>query len=90
MAMGLGEAPGAEKSDGRCGVASLEERFFGPICGLTSNPRLRDGGTPPTMLLGARLLKWEPKKPPVVIIPMGIDTNVDTFICASRRELRAR
>ena len=42
------------------------------------------------MLLGARLLKWEPKKPPVVIIPTGIVTNVDTFIGATLRELRAR
>jgi hypothetical protein len=47
-------------------------------------------GTPPLMPPGVRLLKWEPKAPPIVIVRMGIVSNVDKFIGATLRELRAR
>ena len=39
---------------------------------------------------GVRVLKWEPKNPPVAIVHMGIVCNVDKFIGATLRELRAR
>jgi hypothetical protein len=39
---------------------------------------------------GGRLVKWAPKKPPVAIVRMGVVTNVDKFIGATLRELRAR
>jgi len=39
---------------------------------------------------GVRLLKWEPKTPPVAIVRMGIVSNVDKFIGATVRQLRAR
>jgi hypothetical protein len=51
---------------------------------------LREVRTPPQMPPGVRLLKWEPKTPPVVIVRMGIVSNVDKFIDATLRELRAR
>jgi hypothetical protein len=51
---------------------------------------LKEAGTPPTMPPGVRLLKWEPKTPPVVIVRMGIVSNVDKFIDATLRQLRAR
>jgi hypothetical protein len=51
---------------------------------------LREGGTPPLMPPGVRLLKWEPKIPPVAIVRMGIVSNVDKFIDATLRQLRAR
>jgi hypothetical protein len=51
---------------------------------------LRDSGTPPPMPPGVRLLKWEPKTPPVGIVRMGVVTHVDKFIGATLRELRAR
>jgi hypothetical protein len=35
-------------------------------------------------------VKWAPKKPPVAIVRMGVVTNVDKFIGATLRELRAR
>jgi hypothetical protein len=51
---------------------------------------LRGCETPPPMPLGVRLLKWQPKNPPIAIVRMGIVTNVDKFIGATLRELRAR
>jgi len=51
---------------------------------------LREGGNPPPMPPGVRLLKWEPRNPPIAIVRMGIVTNVDKFIAATLRELRAR
>jgi hypothetical protein len=51
---------------------------------------LRGERTPPPMPPGVRLLKWEPKTPPVAIVRMGIVSNVDKFIGATLRELRAR
>jgi hypothetical protein len=51
---------------------------------------LRDGETPPAMPPGVRLLKWDPKKSPVSVVRIGIVTNVDKFIAATLRELRAR
>jgi len=51
---------------------------------------LREGGTPPPMPPGVRLLKWDPKTPPVAIVRMGIVSNVDKFIGATVRQLRAR
>jgi len=51
---------------------------------------LREAGTPLQMPTGVRLLKWEPKPPPVAIVHMGIVNNVDKFIGATLRELRAR
>src|ERR1039458_5976864 len=51
---------------------------------------LKECEIPPLMPPGVRLVKWEPKKPPVAIVRMGIVTNVDKFIGATLRELRAR
>ncbi len=51
---------------------------------------LREGGISPPMPPGVRLLKWVPKTPPVSIVRMGIVNNVDKFISATLRELRAR
>jgi hypothetical protein len=51
---------------------------------------LREVTTPPPMPPGVRLLKWEPKDPPIAIVRMGIVSNVDKFIGATLRELRAR
>jgi len=39
---------------------------------------------------GVRLLKWDPKTPPVAIARMGIVSNIDKFIDATLRELGAR
>jgi hypothetical protein len=39
---------------------------------------------------GVRLLQWEAKDPPIAIVRMGIVSNVDKFIDATLRELRAR
>jgi hypothetical protein len=47
---------------------------------------LRESRTPPPMPPGVRLLKWEPKTPPVAIVRMGIVSNVDKFIGATLRE----
>ena len=51
---------------------------------------LREGRTPPGMPPGVRLLKWEPKTPPVAMVHVGIVNNVDKFIGATLRQLRAR
>jgi hypothetical protein len=51
---------------------------------------LREGGTPPPMPPGVRLLKWEPKEPPVMIVRMGIVSNVDNFVAATLLQLQAR
>jgi hypothetical protein len=51
---------------------------------------LKESETPPPMPPDVCLLKWEPKTPPVAIVRMGIVTNVDKFIGATLRELRAR
>jgi hypothetical protein len=50
---------------------------------------LREGGTPPPMPLGVRLLNWQPKDPPIAIVHM-IVTNVDKFVAATLLQLRAR
>ena len=42
------------------------------------------------MPVGVRLIKWDPKDPPVAIVRMGIVANVDKFIGATLRQLRAR
>lgn len=51
---------------------------------------LRESGTPPPMPPGVRLLKWQPKDPPIAIVHMGIVTNVDKFVAATLLQLRAR
>jgi hypothetical protein len=51
---------------------------------------LQEVTTPPPMPPGVQLLKWEPKTPPIAVVRMGIVSNVDTFIDATLRELRAR
>jgi hypothetical protein len=51
---------------------------------------LREGGTPPPMPPGVRLLKWQPKDPPIAIVHMGIVSNVDKFVAATLLQLRAR
>jgi hypothetical protein len=51
---------------------------------------LTGGRTSPLMPPGVRLVKWEPKTPPVALVRMGIVSNVDKFIDATLRELRAR
>jgi len=51
---------------------------------------LREEGAPPPMPPGIRLLKWQPKTLPVVIVRMGIVSNVDKFIDATLRQVRAR
>src|ERR1700676_1228401 len=51
---------------------------------------LRAGGTPPPMPPGVRLLKWEPKKPPIAIVRMGIVINVPHFVAATLSQLQAR
>ena len=51
---------------------------------------LREEGTPPPMPPGVRLLKWEPKTPPVAVVRKGIVSNVDRFIGATVRQLGAR
>jgi hypothetical protein len=51
---------------------------------------LREGGTPQPMPPGVRLLKWEPKNPPIAIVRMGIVSNVPKFIAATLLQLQAR
>ena len=51
---------------------------------------LEEGGTPPSMPPGVRLLKWEPKSPPIAIVRMGIVSNVPKFIVATLLQLQAR
>jgi hypothetical protein len=51
---------------------------------------LRDGETPPPMPRGVRLLKWEPKDPPIAIVHMGIVSNVPKFVAATLLQLQAR
>lgn len=51
---------------------------------------LREGETPPPMPPGVRLLKWEPKNPPIAIVRMGIVSNVPKFIAATLLQLQAR
>ncbi len=51
---------------------------------------LRDSEPPPPMPPGVRLLRWQPKNPPIAIVRMGIVSEVDKFVCATLRELRAR
>ena len=51
---------------------------------------LRVEGMPPPMPPGVRLLKWQPKDPPIAIVHMGIVTNVDKFVAATLLQLRAR
>jgi hypothetical protein len=51
---------------------------------------LREGGMPPPMPPGVRLLKWQPKDPPIAIVHMGIVSNVPKFVAATMLQLRAR
>jgi hypothetical protein len=51
---------------------------------------LRKNEAPPSMPPGVRLLSWEPKNPPVAIVRMGIVSNVDKFVEATLRQMRAR
>jgi len=51
---------------------------------------LREEGTPLPMPPGVRLLRWEPKNPPIAIVHMGIVSNVDKFVIATLLQLRAR
>jgi hypothetical protein len=51
---------------------------------------LRERGTPPPMPPGVRLLKWQPKDPPIAIVHMGIVSNVNKFVTATLLQLRAR
>jgi hypothetical protein len=51
---------------------------------------LREEGTPPPMPPGVRLLKWQPKDPPIAIVHMGIVSNVPKFVAATLLQLRAR
>lgn len=51
---------------------------------------LKEGGTPQPMPPGVRLLKWEPKDPPIAIVRMGIVSNVPKFIAATLLQLQAR
>jgi hypothetical protein len=44
---------------------------------------LREEGTPPPMPPGVRLLRWEPKTPPIAIVHMGIVGNVYKFAAAT-------
>jgi len=39
---------------------------------------------------GVRLLRWEPKNPPIAIVHMGIVGNVHKFISATLLQLQAR
>jgi hypothetical protein len=38
---------------------------------------------------GVRLLKWEPKNPPIAIVRMGIVSNVPKFVAATLLQLKA-
>jgi hypothetical protein len=51
---------------------------------------LREGSTPPPMPDGVRLLRWKPKNPPIAIVHIGIVNDVDKFVGATVRQLRAR
>jgi len=51
---------------------------------------LTGGKIPPLMPPGVRLVKWEPKDPPIAIVRMGVVIEVHKFIRAALRELRAR
>jgi hypothetical protein len=51
---------------------------------------LRGAASPPPMPPGVRLLKWEPRDPPIAIVHIGIVNNVDRFVGATVRQLRAR
>jgi hypothetical protein len=51
---------------------------------------LREERMPPPMPPGVRLLKWQPKDPPIAIVHMGIVSNVDKFVAATLLQLRAR
>ncbi len=51
---------------------------------------LREGETPPQMPLGVRLLRWEPKNPPIAIVRMGIVTNVPEFVANTLLQFQAR
>ncbi len=51
---------------------------------------LEERGTPLSMPPGIRLLKWEPKNPPIAIVRMGIVSNVPKFIADTLSQLQAR
>jgi hypothetical protein len=51
---------------------------------------LKEERMPPPMPPGVRLLKWQPKDPPIAIVHMGIVSNVDKFVAATLLQLRAR
>ncbi len=50
---------------------------------------LKEEGTPPPMPPGVRLLRWEPKNPPIAIVHMGIVGNVHKFVAATLLQLQA-
>lgn len=51
---------------------------------------LKERESPPPLPAGVCLVKWEPKTPPVAIVRMGIVSDVEKFIAATLRDLRAR
>jgi hypothetical protein len=51
---------------------------------------LRKNNALPPMPPGVRLLRWEPKNPPVAIVRMGIVSNVNKFVETTLRQMRAR
>jgi hypothetical protein len=51
---------------------------------------LRGERMPPPMPPGVRLLRCEPKNPPIAIVHMGIVSNIDKFVAATLLQLRAR
>ena len=51
---------------------------------------LREERTPPPMPPGVRLLRWEPKTPPIAVVHMGIVGNIYKFAAATLLQLRAR
>ena len=51
---------------------------------------LKETSTPPRMPPGVKLMKWKPKTPPIVIVRMGIVSDVDQFIAATLRQLQDR
>jgi hypothetical protein len=51
---------------------------------------LREERMPPPMPPGVRLLRWEPKNPPIAIVHLGIVGNVHKFVAATLLQLQAR
>lgn len=51
---------------------------------------LKEEETPPPMPIGVRLIRWEPKNPPIAIVRIGIVSNVPKFVGATLLQLQAR